>query len=105
HRAKTMATICVDLVLPHTLTIWLEVAVGILSGSLYMLADAVHMLTDFASLALAWFAFRLSRRPATWRRTYGFDRLQVLVAFVNEIGRDHVLTTITCKHLMPTFAC
>lgn len=62
-----------------------EVAGGILSGSLALLADASHMLTDFASLALAWFAFRLSRRPATWRRTYGFDRLQVLVAFVNGV--------------------
>lgn len=43
------------------------------------------MLTDFASLALAWFAFRLSRRPADWKRTYGFDRVQVLVAFVNGV--------------------
>lgn len=56
---------------------------GLVSGSLALLADAGHMLTDFASLALAWFAFRLSRRPADWRRTYGFDRFQVMVAFVN----------------------
>jgi len=41
------------------------------------------MLTDFASLSLAWFGFRLSRRPADWKRTYGFDRFQVLVAFAN----------------------
>ena len=59
---------------------------GLLSGSLALLADAGHMLTDFASLALAWFAFRLSRRPADWKRTYGFDRFQVLVAFVNGIA-------------------
>src|SRR5690606_17794937 len=44
-----------------------------------------HMLTDFASLALAWLGFRLARRPADWRRTYGFDRFSVLVAFVNGI--------------------
>jgi len=60
-----------------------EVAGGILSGSLALLADAGHMLTDFASLALAWLGFRLARRPADWRRTYGFDRFSVLVAFVN----------------------
>lgn len=60
-----------------------EVAGGIVSGSLALLADAGHMLTDFGALALAWFAFRLSRRPADWRRTYGFDRFSVLVAFVN----------------------
>ena len=60
-----------------------EVAGGLISGSLALLADAGHMLTDFASLALAWLGFRLARRPADWRRTYGFDRFSVLVAFVN----------------------
>ena len=59
-----------------------EVVGGLLSGSLTLLADAGHMLTDFAALALAWLGFRLTRRPADWRRTYGFDRFSVLVAFV-----------------------
>jgi cobalt-zinc-cadmium efflux system protein len=63
-----------------------EVGGGIVSGSLALLADAGHMLTDFASLALAWFGFRLARRPADWRRTYGFDRFQVLVAFTNGLA-------------------
>ena len=63
-----------------------EVAGGIISGSLALLADAGHMLTDFASLALAWLGFRLTRRPADWRRTYGFDRFSVLVAFVNGVA-------------------
>ena len=63
-----------------------ELIGGLLSGSLALLADAAHMLTDFASLVLAWFAFRLARRPADWRRTYGFDRFSVLAAFVNGIA-------------------
>jgi cobalt-zinc-cadmium efflux system protein len=63
-----------------------EVAGGIVAGSLALIADAGHMLTDFASLSLAWFGFRLSRRPADWRRTYGFDRFQVLVAFTNGLA-------------------
>lgn len=63
-----------------------EVAGGLLSGSLALLADAGHMLTDFVSLSLAWFAFRLSRRPADWRRTYGFDRFSILVAFSNGLA-------------------
>jgi len=63
-----------------------EVVGGILAGSLALLADASHMLTDFASLALAWIGFRLTRQPADWRRTYGFDRFAVLVAFVNGIA-------------------
>jgi cobalt-zinc-cadmium efflux system protein len=63
-----------------------EVAGGLLSGSLALLADAGHMLTDVAALSLAWFAFRFARRPADARRTYGFDRLSVLAAFVNGLA-------------------
>jgi cobalt-zinc-cadmium efflux system protein len=59
---------------------------GLVAGSLALLADAGHMLADCASLALAWLAFRLARRPADWRRTYGFDRFSVLVAFVNGLA-------------------
>ncbi|MEE9273102.1 MAG: cation diffusion facilitator family transporter [Robiginitomaculum sp.] len=56
---------------------------GVLSGSLALIADAGHMLTDCASLGLAWFAFRLARKPADWKRTFGFDRFSILAAFVN----------------------
>ena len=63
-----------------------EVVGGIVSGSLALLADAGHMLTDFASLVLAWLAFRLARRPADWTRTYGFDRFSILAAFVNGLS-------------------
>jgi cobalt-zinc-cadmium efflux system protein len=63
-----------------------EIVGGFMSGSLALLADAGHMLTDFAALALAWLGFRLARQPADWRRTYGFDRFSVLVAFVNGIA-------------------
>lgn len=63
----------------------LELFGGIVSGSLALIADAGHMLTDFAGLTLAWFAFYLARRPASWKRTYGFDRFSILVAFVNGV--------------------
>ncbi len=63
-----------------------EVYGGIISGSLALLADAGHMLADFGSLVLAWCAFRLARRPADWKRTYGFDRFSVLAAFVNSLS-------------------
>ena len=65
---------------------FVEVLGGVVAGSLALIADAGHMLTDFASLSLAWFAFRLARRPADWKRTYGFDRFQVLVAFANGLA-------------------
>jgi cobalt-zinc-cadmium efflux system protein len=63
-----------------------EVVGGIVAGSLALLADAGHMLTDCASLALAWTAFRIGRRPQDARRTYGYHRFQVLAAFVNGLS-------------------
>jgi len=60
-----------------------EVAGGIVSGSLALLADAGHMLTDTAALTLSWYAFRVSRRPSTPLHSYGQHRFQVLAAFVN----------------------
>ena len=60
-----------------------EAAGGLLSGSLALLADAGHMLTDAASLTFAWLAFHIAHRPADWQRTYGFHRFQVLAAYSN----------------------
>jgi cobalt-zinc-cadmium efflux system protein len=62
-----------------------EAAGGLLAGSLALLADAAHMLADAVALGLAWLAFRVARRPADLRRTYGFGRLQVLAAFANGV--------------------
>ncbi len=63
-----------------------EVFGGVIAGSLALLADAGHMLTDFASLVLAWWAFRMARKPASEARTYGHHRLSVLAAFVNGLA-------------------
>lgn len=63
----------------------IEVAGGILSGSLALLADAGHMLTDSAALALAYAAFRIGRRVADSRRTFGYLRFGVIAAFVNAL--------------------
>jgi cobalt-zinc-cadmium efflux system protein len=60
-----------------------EVIGGLAAGSLALLADAGHMLTDTLSLALAFVAFRIGRWPHDTRRTYGYHRFQVLAAFVN----------------------
>ena len=47
------------------------------------MADAGHMLTDAAALALAWAATRIAVRPADTRRSFGYQRLRVLATFVN----------------------
>ncbi|MBI1729577.1 cation transporter [Candidatus Acetothermia bacterium] len=71
-----------------------EVAGGLLAGSLALVADSVHMLTDFISLGFAWFALRLAHRPADFKRTYGFARFQILVAFTNGISLFFIVAWI-----------
>ncbi|RSK69874.1 CDF family zinc transporter ZitB [Enterobacter huaxiensis] len=69
-----------------------EVIGGLLSGSLALLADAGHMLTDAAALLFALLAVQFARRPPNARHTFGWLRLTTLAAFVNAIAL--VLITI-----------
>lgn len=62
-----------------------EVAGGLISGSLALLADAAHMLTDAGSLVLAWVGYKLADRPADPQRSFGFARMKILAAFTNGI--------------------
>lgn len=64
----------------------IEVIGGIISGSLALLADASHMLTDAMALTLALSAHHLSLRPATQKLNFGYRRFQVLAAFVNGLA-------------------
>lgn len=63
-----------------------EVIGGLLSGSLALLADAGHMLTDTAALLVALIAVQFARRPPSERRTFGWLRLTTLAAFVNALA-------------------
>ncbi len=63
-----------------------EVAGGLLTGSLALLVDAGHMLTDAAALALAYGAFRFGRRVADQRRTFGYARFEVIAGFCNGVA-------------------
>lgn len=60
-----------------------EIVGGVMTGSLALLADAGHMLTDVASLGLALGALWMSTRPATISHTYAYGRVEILVALVN----------------------
>jgi len=61
----------------------LEVVGGILSGSLALLADAGHMLSDAGALGITLFAMRLAGRTPTARRTFGYHRAEILAALAN----------------------
>jgi cation diffusion facilitator family transporter len=60
-----------------------EIVGGLLSGSLALLADAGHMATDAAAIALALGAVTLAQRPARGRRTFGWQRVEILAAVAN----------------------
>lgn len=64
----------------------IEVIGGLVSGSLALLADAGHMLTDAAALLFALMAVHFARRPPNTRHTFGWLRLTTLAAFVNAIA-------------------
>jgi cobalt-zinc-cadmium efflux system protein len=63
-----------------------EVVAGLLAGSLAVLADAAHMLSDTCSLALAFLASWLAIRPATPQRSFGFRRAEILAALANGVA-------------------
>ena len=60
-----------------------QVIGGILSGSLSLIADALHNLSDAASLGIAIFARKISRRPADNSKTFGYKRAEVIAALIN----------------------
>lgn len=75
----------------------LEAAGGIISGSLALLADAGHMLTDTGALFLALIATRLARRPADGARSYGYARAEILAAFANGLLMIGVVAWIAAE--------
>lgn len=62
-----------------------EVIGGIVTGSLALISDAMHMLTDSMALAIALLAIRVGRRPADLLRTYGYARFEILAAAFNAL--------------------
>jgi len=74
------------LVLTMTLSVvGVQVVGGLMSGSLALLADAGHMLTDASGVAIALIASILAARPATNARTYGLQRAEILAALANAV--------------------
>src|SRR5450631_3899270 len=63
----------------------IETVAGLKAGSLALLSDAGHNLTDALALLFTWFAFYLQSKPADSVKTYGYHRMGVLAAFVNAL--------------------
>ena len=63
----------------------LEIIAGVFSGSLALISDAFHNLEDTASVALSFFAWKISFKRPDENRTYGYKRAEVIAAFVNSL--------------------
>lgn len=74
-----------------------EVAVGFLSGSLALVSDGVHMLTDSAALGIAWTARWVSRREAGPQMSFGYGRAEPLAAMLNAVFYLAVLVFIVVE--------
>lgn len=82
HGAGSFRVLAIALAI-NTVFFVIELAGALYSGSLALLADAVHMLTDSLSLGLALLAAWVATRPPDSKRTYGYQRTEVLAALVN----------------------
>lgn len=86
HGARTSNSRALTLALGLTGTFLIvEVIAGILFGSLALISDAAHMLTDTAGLAIALAAIKIGERPADVRRTFGYQRFEILAAAFNAV--------------------
>ena len=81
---ESRRALAVALALTASYTV-VEVVGGLFAGSLALLADAVHMLSDNVALAVALVALWLATKPATPERSYGFKRAEVLAALANGV--------------------
>jgi cobalt-zinc-cadmium efflux system protein len=78
----------------NLIIVLVQVVFGFLAGSLALLADAGHNLSDVMALLLAWGASVLSRRHASVHRTYGWRRISILAALVNALTIVGVTVTV-----------
>ena len=74
-----------------------EIVASFASGSLALLSDAGHMLTDTASLGLAYIAQRFAMRPASSKLSFGYTRVEIVAAFVNALFMLAIIAWIVFK--------
>ena len=84
-RERSKRALALTLALTTTFLV-VEVVGGLLTGSLALLADAAHMLSDSVFLGVAFFAVWLAQRPATAQRTFGLKRAEILAALANGVA-------------------
>ncbi len=71
-----------------------EMVFGLLTGSMALISDAVHNLSDIAHMLFSFWAENVARRPPDERKTYGYRKIEFIAAFVNSIGLSIVIAFV-----------
>ena len=87
----------------NLLTVVLEFVGGFISGSLSLLSDAMHNLTDVVALVITYIARKISRCPPSLNHTYGLRRIEIIAALVNSIILLVVITLIIHESVIRLF--
>ncbi len=95
HRGRLLLAIVLT-----TTFMLLEAVGGMIAGSLALIADAGHMLTDAAALTLAWVALRIASRPADHKRSFGYQRLRVIATLVNGLALFLIVAWIAVEAIL-----
>ncbi|QPM67807.1 cation diffusion facilitator family transporter [Atribacter laminatus] len=83
-RSKSENKLIITIILNLTISIF-EIIGGILSGSLSLISDALHNLSDSASMFISLFSLRVANREKSSKNTYGFKRAEIIAALINSI--------------------
>jgi len=76
-----------------------ELGFGLMIGSMALISDAVHNLSDIAHMAFSYWAEKVARRPPTSAKTYGYRKIEFIAAFVNSIALSVVIAFIFWESL------
>jgi cobalt-zinc-cadmium efflux system protein len=85
HNQVSLPRLLFTIVLNLIITV-AQIIGGIISGSLALISDAIHNLSDSVSVILAYIAQILSRKPSTVKSTFGYKRAEILAAFINSLA-------------------
>lgn len=82
HNITTQSKLCIAIVINMLLTVF-QIVGGVLSGSLALVADALHNLSDALALGIAWIARKIAHKPSDDVFTYGYGRSELIGAMIN----------------------
>ncbi len=93
NQQATLANLIIAMII-NGIIVFFEMAFGIIIGSMALISDAVHNLSDIAAMSFTYWAEKISRRPANERKTYGYLKIEFIAAFVNSLVLSVVIAFV-----------